>query len=87
MRPNIACRSCRFDVLLELHEAVGHRVEGVAELSNLVASAIVTRASSCPSRDGRVARVSAKMRVMNDRPQSQPSDHLPSSARPMAASS
>ena len=76
------------DVLLQLDQPIGHRVERVAELPDLVAARrATTRSSIRPSAIARVARVSAKMRLMNDRPHNQPRMTVPSSARPMAASS
>ncbi len=49
--------------------------------------ATVTRSSMRPSASAWVALVSAKMRVMKERPQNQPRMTVPSSARPMATRS
>ena len=75
------------DVLLQLDEAIGHRVERVAELADFVLAADRDALVQLPSAIARVTRVSAKMRWMNDRPHSQPRMTVPSSARPMAAKS
>ena len=75
-------------VFLQFDEPVGHRVERVAELADLVAAARSTRVRPCalpPAHEWLC--VSAKMRVMNDLPQNQPSTTVPRSASAMAARS
>ncbi len=36
MRPNIACRSCRFTSSCSVDQAIGHGVEGLAQIAELV---------------------------------------------------
>ena len=57
------------DVFLQLDEAVGHRVERVAELAELVAACGCRRASSrWPAATACVPRCSVRIGLMNARP-------------------
>ena len=81
MRPNIACRSCFRTSSCSCTMLSAIELNESPSCFSSSWPVIVTRSSKRPSAMASVARRSAKMRVRNDRPHSQPTTIVPSSAR------